>query len=97
MGVDSPVADLARLIAESVGTDQAARVTALEAYTLIRPVSEMDYELLDAFRAAGAWLGPARWVRWKYLDDRSFDDPNAVLHGLTKGLARLEEFQQLTS
>ncbi len=95
MGVDTPSADLARLLTEWVGNDRPARTVALDAYTAIRPLSAREIELIDLYAESAAWLGPARWVRWHYIERRSFDDPDAVRFGLDRSLSRL--IDRLTS
>jgi len=91
VGVDSPSADLARLLSEWVGTAREARSVALDAYTAIRPLSLREVEVIDVFAETAAWLGPARWIRWHYVERRPFADPNAVLLGLDRSLSRLLE------
>jgi Ser/Thr protein kinase RdoA (MazF antagonist) len=91
MGVDAPGADLARLLGEWTGQDLVARSEALAAYTSIRPLQPREAELIDVFAESAAWLGPARWVRWHFLDHRPFDDPYVVRRGLERALDRLIE------
>ena len=91
MGVDSPSVDLARLLSEWVGTDRVARHQALDAYNAVRPLSTREVEAIDIFTESAAWLGPARWVRWHYIERRPFTDPDAVHRGLERSLARLLE------
>ncbi len=89
MGVDTPAADLARLLGEWVGDDRPLRAEALNAYSAIRPLSAVEAALIDVFEEANAWLGPARWVRWHYVDRRHFDDSDTVMIGLRRCLDRL--------
>jgi Ser/Thr protein kinase RdoA (MazF antagonist) len=91
MGVDSTASDLARLLADWVGNDRAAFTNALDAYAAIRPLDGLEIERIETFAESAAWLGPARWVRWHFLDQRPFDDPDAVRKGLERGLERLIE------
>ncbi len=91
MGLDSPAADLARLIGEWIGMDLAARSAALDAYAAVRPLRAIDARLIDVFADSAAWLGPARWVRWHFLEQRYFDEPDAAATGLERALGRLLE------
>jgi Ser/Thr protein kinase RdoA (MazF antagonist) len=91
MGVDSLAIDLARLLSEWVGTDRAAQTIALDAYTSINPLSPHEVESIDLFAESAAWLGPARWIRWHFVERRPFDDPDAVRRGLDRSLSRLFE------
>ncbi len=68
MGPDSPAADLARLIGEWIGSDRSARSGALDAYAAVRPLDASETRLIDVFADSAAWLGPARWVRWHFVD-----------------------------
>jgi homoserine kinase type II len=95
MGLESPAADLARLIGEWIGPDASARSAALDAYTDVRPLDASETQLIDVFADSAAWLGPARWVRWHFVDRRRFDDPDAGKVGLERALGRLLE--RLTS
>jgi Ser/Thr protein kinase RdoA (MazF antagonist) len=91
MGVESPASDLARLLAEWVGNDRAALAQSLDAYDAIRPLDRLEIERIETFAESAAWLGPARWARWHFLEQRPFDDPDAVRKGLERGLERLIE------
>ena len=98
MGVDTAVADLARLLGETVGQDIRSRSIALDAYATTRAeegLVEPTVEELDAlarFEAANAVLGGARWVRWHFAEGRQFGDPDAVGRGLTRTTRRLEDW-----
>ena len=96
MGRDSVAGDLARLLAEGVGPDRLSRFLALEAYEAIRPLSEAEARSIDAFERANALLGAGRWARWHFLGRRTFDDPEAVVRGLRRGLERLDESEART-
>ena len=91
MGLDAVAIDLARLMGEWFGPDPTCRDVALRAYEAIRPLSPEERRLIPVFEAANAMLGAGRWVRWHFTQNRTFDDPDAVLHGLRRGIDRLEE------
>jgi Ser/Thr protein kinase RdoA (MazF antagonist) len=91
MGVDSTASDLARLLTDWVGNDREAFAIALDAYAAIRPLESLEIERIETFAESAAWLGPAHWLRWHFLDRRPFDDPDAVRKGLERGLERLIE------
>ncbi len=97
IGLDSPASDLARLIGEGIGPDLSARSSALDAYAAVRPLDATEARLIDLFADSAAWLGPARWVRWHFLDRRQFDDPDAVRVGLDRAMGRLVERIRITS
>jgi Ser/Thr protein kinase RdoA (MazF antagonist) len=91
MGVDSTASDLARLLSDWVGNDRLATAAALDTYTAIRPLAGPEIERIETFAESAAWLGPARWARWHFLEERRFNDPEAVRRGLERGLERLIE------
>jgi homoserine kinase type II len=91
MGVDSPSADLARLLTEWSGPDPSSRAEALDCYESIRPLDPSESARIEVFADSAAWLGPARWIRWHYLESRRFDDPDAVRLGLDRTIGRLFE------
>jgi homoserine kinase type II len=88
MGLDSVAADLARLLQEWVGRDLRLRDAAIDAYTAVRPLSPSETLLIGAFEDSAALLGGGHWLRWHFVDGRTFDDPEAVSRGLRKGLDR---------
>jgi Ser/Thr protein kinase RdoA (MazF antagonist) len=91
MGRDSVAGDLARLMGEWLGADRAARLEALAAFEAIYPLSEAEFRAIEAFQGANALLGAGRWARWHFLERRTFDDPDAIVKGLARGLERLDE------
>jgi len=90
MGVDTVSGDLARLIGEWLDGDSTTRGRALEAYERIRPLKPAEITLIGVFESSADLLIGERWVRWHYLENRRFDDPQAVASGLARGLRRLE-------
>jgi len=92
MGTDSVAGDLARLLTEWVGPDQVSRNEALASFDQVLPLSGEELRAIEPFQLANAWLGAARWARWHFLERRVFDDPAAVIKGLTRALERLDEW-----
>lgn len=90
MGVDCVAGDLTRLMGEWLDGDAAARAEALAAYERIRPLDAGEAALIDAFATSSAMLIGEHWIRWQYLERRTFDDPSAVVQGIARGLAQLE-------
>ena len=91
MDVDSVAGDLARLLVDGIGPDRAARGVALDAFESIRRLSADEARAVAAFERANALLAPLSWVRWHYVEGRTFEKPNVVVAGLTRGLARFDE------
>jgi len=91
MAVDTVAADLARLLADWVGTDRSTRAEALAAYAAVRPLDAVELALIDPFEDATALLGAGHWIRWHFLEGRAFTDPGAVAEGIARGLRRMGE------
>ena len=90
MGVESVAADLARLSGEWLDGDPAARREAIASYERVRPLDPAEARLIDVFETTTALLIGERWVRWHFVENRSFDDPEAISKGLERGLMRVE-------
>jgi len=91
MDVDSVAGDLARLIGDWFPDDRKARTDALQTYESIRPLSTSEHTLLTAFEQANALLIGAHWLRWGFVERRSFEQPNALAEGLRKSLERMTD------
>jgi homoserine kinase type II len=89
MAVENVAADLARLLGDWVGPNPLARAPALAAYTEIRPLEALELDLIEVLEGSGALLAAGHWVRWHFLERRTFDDPAAVMRGIERGLERL--------
>ena len=50
--------------------------------------------MIAVFEATAALLIGERWVRWHYVENRRFDDPQAVSKGLDRGHIRLERLMR---
>jgi homoserine kinase type II len=90
MGIDSVAGDLARLMSEWLHHDPPARAEALAAYERIEPLGTAWAAQIADFESSSALLMAERWIRWHYLENRRFDDPQAVTQGISRGLRRLE-------
>jgi homoserine kinase type II len=90
MDIDSVAGDLARLLGDWLEGSPAARTEALTAYEAVRPLALAESTLIAAFEAAADLLIGEHWIRWHYLEDRHFDDPQAASKGIARGLQRLE-------
>jgi homoserine kinase type II len=90
MGIETVAADLARLIGEWFPGDPQLRDEAMEAYGRIRPLGESEAALLTAFETAADVLVASHWLRWRFLEHRTFEDPLALTRGIARGLERIE-------
>lgn len=75
MGRDSVATDLARLLAE---WDPCVRQMVLDSYVVIRPLSDRECELCDLLRQVNPVLSGLQWLQWLVVEERSFDDWDAV-------------------
>jgi Ser/Thr protein kinase RdoA (MazF antagonist) len=91
MDIESVSADLARLFSDWWGGDLRLRSQALAAYEDLRPLAVDELKLIDVFDRSAALLGGGHWIRWRFLDQRVFDNPNAVEHGLERGVDRITQ------
>ncbi len=97
MGIETVAADLARLMGEWLEGDSTARRDALATYEAVRPLDPSESALIEVFECSSALLIGERWARWHYLEQRTFDDPEAVTRGIEKSAARLERLLQTGS
>jgi homoserine kinase type II len=94
MDFESVAADLARLLLEWIGPDRTQWGDAIAVYSSHRPLSPFEIVLIDLFARSAAVLGGGRWVRWHFLEGRTFNDPEAVREGLGRCLTRLEDLPE---
>jgi Ser/Thr protein kinase RdoA (MazF antagonist) len=90
MGVDNVSCDVARLLGSLVRRDSRLWRVGLASYGAIRPLSEVESELVRAFDASGALLGALNWAAWALLESRVFEEPQAVLQRIDALMSRLE-------
>jgi hypothetical protein len=46
--------------------------------------------LIREFQSATAFLIGERWIRWNFVEDRSFDDRGAVTRRIARSIKQLE-------
>jgi homoserine kinase type II len=90
MGIETVAADLARLLGEWLPESPSLRATALWAYQRIRPLGESETALIASLETAADVLIAGHWLRWRLIEKRTFEDPEAVTRGIARGLDRLE-------
>ncbi|HEY2882605.1 MAG TPA: phosphotransferase, partial [Pirellulales bacterium] len=87
--LDSPAADLARLLA-SMAIDQPALWNlGLATYGRRRQLSETEIRLVSAYDATAMLLSGINWLSWVFADLRRFENRSAVLARLDANAARL--------
>lgn len=89
---DSVAGDVARLIGSLAMDDLHQRSQALAAYESIRALSLTEREMVDVFDHSAVVLGGINWLRWIYVDRRTFPDRQRVVERLRMLLHRLRRF-----
>ncbi|MCI0361466.1 MAG: aminoglycoside phosphotransferase family protein [Planctomycetaceae bacterium] len=87
--IDTPLADVARLVGSLVGDDQPQRQFALAAYAQLRPLTDHDRRLIDLLDHSGLVLGGLNWLRWLYVERRDMGPLPPIQKRLDEILARL--------
>jgi homoserine kinase type II len=90
MSVDTVAVDVARLLGSLVDGDEAAWSEGLRAYGELRPLSIAQRELLRTLDQTGVFAGGLVWLRWHYLEKRTFENRAGVLARVDHFLNRLE-------
>lgn len=91
MDVETPAADLARLAGEWLprGACDGLRSEGLAAYGRVRPALPDEAAAAAAFEDLADVLIAERWIRWRFLEGRRFEDDRAFAGGISRGLERL--------
>ncbi|MDG3002790.1 phosphotransferase [Paludisphaera mucosa] len=93
MDVESAAGDLARLMGEWLpgGEFEPLRSDGLAAYQAIRPLAAEELAAASAFEELADVLIAERWIRWRFVEGRRFDDDRAFDEGIARGSARLHK------
>lgn len=89
MRIDTPLADVARLVGSLAGDDRAARQFALDAYSELRPLSEMERQFVDLLDETGLILSAFNWLTWLYVERRDMGPAAPIARRLTEIAQRL--------
>lgn len=93
VGLDSPAADLARLLG-SLAPDQVERwEVAWDAYRQIAPLSPAEQRLSLLLDKTGTVVSAMRWAEWMLLTPSRMEDRLAV-HRWSALLSRLERWRE---
>jgi len=82
VAVESVAGDLARLLGSMVNDDAQAWRTGVEAYCRVRPLTEDQQRAMVGFDEGGTLCSAANWVRWLFVDRKTFPQMNAVVRQL---------------
>ncbi|MCI0379161.1 MAG: phosphotransferase [Gemmataceae bacterium] len=92
VAIDSPAADLARLLGSLVEDDDDRWRTGIEAYAAVRSISDREILLARALDRSGAILAAATWLKWLYWEQRPVAKRSAVADRLERIVRRLEKW-----
>jgi homoserine kinase type II len=87
--IDTPLADLARLIGSLASDNAAARQLALDAYAAVIPLSNTDRQLVDLLDDSGILLGGLNWLQWLYVERRDIGELLPIIARLDEIVGRL--------
>lgn len=87
--VDSVSGDVARLVGSLVGDDRKEWSLAIGAYHACRPLSPDELRAIDHFDRGGTLAAAANWLRWLFVEERSFAHAEAVQAQLVQLCGRL--------
>jgi Ser/Thr protein kinase RdoA (MazF antagonist) len=79
MRIETPAGDVARLLDSLVGDNEVLCREGLAAYAAIRPLSEHERAAVRAFDASGTVLAGCNWIRWVYVEGRSFENHEKIV------------------
>jgi homoserine kinase type II len=88
------VGDVARLLGSLVRGDCAAWQTGLAAYCETRTLEGSELWLLEVFHASTTLLAGMNWLRWIYLEKRTFDEPDQVLDRIDENIGELRRMRE---
>jgi homoserine kinase type II len=89
--IDTPLADVARLMGSLVADERAERDFALDAYSEMRSLSESDRHVIEVFDETGVVLGALNWLRWLYVERRDMGPAAPIVRRLDEILNRLKD------
>lgn len=87
--IDTPAADLARLLGSTTADHPDWWAGGIEAYGAVCPLSPAQQQAAAALAASGTVLSLANWLRWICLESRTFRDPGLAQQRLLHFARRL--------
>jgi homoserine kinase type II len=90
MSIDTVAVDVARLLGSLADGDADAWRDGIDAYEEVRPLVGRQLDLLTTLDRSGIVAGGLIWLRWHYLENRTFENRAGVLARVDHFLNRLE-------
>ena len=92
MQMDNVALDLARMLGSLVGdVNDPAGLRALEHYGSFRPLQDTERQSMQWLDRSAVLLGSLNWLRWIVLEERNYDDWQAVQRRVEILSRRLEQ------
>ena len=88
MRIETPAGDVARLMGSLVGDEEVLWREGLTAYAAIRPFSEHELAAVSAFDVSGTVIAGCNWIRWIYVEGRSFENREKILERFRRIVVR---------
>jgi Ser/Thr protein kinase RdoA (MazF antagonist) len=92
MKPDCVACDIARLLGSMALDDKSLWHEGLEAYENVRPLSQIELSQIEAYDQTAVLLSGINWLQWAFVDNRKFENHQAVLQRfevITQRLANL--------
>jgi Ser/Thr protein kinase RdoA (MazF antagonist) len=80
--IDSVATDIARLLGSVSTVGDDSWLAGLKAYQAVRPLDDDERELISTLELANRAMSGVQWLDWILLENRQFDDPEAVIKRL---------------
>lgn len=90
MRMDSIATDLARLLGSLLGEDPPGWRLAIDAYRRAGHLPENDARLIPLIDESSQLIAGLNWIRWLFVENRTFDNPELVRDRLARILTRLQ-------
>jgi len=87
--VESPMADIARLLGSLVGDDRRLWRVGLDAYSQQRQFQHHELQVIRGLDVANCLMSGLQWLEWLYVDGRQFADLPTVHRRVEQWLERL--------
>jgi homoserine kinase type II len=97
MSIDHPATDVARLLGSLVGDDPQGWATGLAAYQSVRPLTEDERYLVEAYDRSTVLLSGVNWIDWIYRQRRAFPDWEIINTRMKEILQRLRHLCSCSS
>lgn len=97
VAVESVAGDVARLLGSLANEDQEIWPHGIEAYERHRPLATAERQAIVGFDRGGVICSAANWVRWLFVEGRSFPQIHALHDQLVWLRTRLQALAAITS